>query len=154
MLPVSLDWPFILDCPSVFSNVYLTQSWIGNIVRVAVLAIRWTHELAKGKQFLPLTRRPPCYSHSQDVFDTTMHKQKQIRKNCFRYLRLMSPPFDLKVKYLFLNSIFLPGPYHFCLVVVVQMAALRGDISLRYLKQFFLICRKTKMLWPRQENTT
>ena len=38
--------------------------------------------------------------------------------------------FDLKVKYLFLNSIFLPGPYHFCLVVVVQMAALRGDISL------------------------
>jgi hypothetical protein len=60
------------------------------------------------------------------------------------------------------------------------MAALRGDISFRYLKQFFLVIslnklavliffslvknlivipnindlsRKTKMLWPRQENT-
>jgi hypothetical protein len=28
-----------LIAPSVISNVYLTQSWIGNIVRVAVLAI-------------------------------------------------------------------------------------------------------------------
>jgi hypothetical protein len=42
------------------------------------------------------------------------------------------------------------------------MAALRGDVSFRYLKQFFLVSyvsvvtdlsRKSKMLWPRQENT-
>jgi hypothetical protein len=40
----------------------------------------------------------------------------------------------------FLNSNFLSGPHHFCLFrwVVIQMAALRGDISFRYLKQFFL----------------
>ena len=34
-----------------------------------------TQVLMKGKQFMPLIRRPACYSYSPDVFDTTIPKQ-------------------------------------------------------------------------------
>jgi len=40
----------------------------------------WTWVLAKGKQFLPLVRHPPCFSFSPDVFDTTLRKQTEITK--------------------------------------------------------------------------
>jgi len=36
----------------------------------------WLQVLAKDKQF------PPFYSYSQDVLDTTMHKQTQITSDC------------------------------------------------------------------------
>jgi Pyruvate/2-oxoacid:ferredoxin oxidoreductase delta subunit len=36
-----------------------------------------TPVLMKGKQFMPLIRRPACYLYSPDVFDTTLPKQTQ-----------------------------------------------------------------------------
>ena len=33
----------------------------------------------EGKQFLPLIRQPPYYPYSQEVLDTTLGKQAQIR---------------------------------------------------------------------------
>ena len=38
-----------------------------------------TDVLAKCKQVMPLIRRPPCYSYSPDVFDTTMPKQTKTK---------------------------------------------------------------------------
>jgi len=38
----------------------------------------WIKVLAKGKQPVPLTIHPPCYLHSQYVWDTTIHKQTQL----------------------------------------------------------------------------
>jgi hypothetical protein len=34
-----------------------------------------TQVLTKGKQFLPLTRNPPCYAYSQYVLDITMRNK-------------------------------------------------------------------------------
>jgi hypothetical protein len=36
--------------------------------------------LAKGKQFLPLIRHPPCYSYIQDVFDTIYANTNNMNK--------------------------------------------------------------------------
>ena len=35
---------------------------------------QWTSVLQKGKHYLPLIRHSPCYSYSQYMLDTTMHK--------------------------------------------------------------------------------
>ena len=37
--------------------------------------------LGKGKSFLLLIRHPPCYTYSQEVFDTTTCTQTQITNN-------------------------------------------------------------------------
>jgi hypothetical protein len=38
----------------------------------------FTLVLVKSKQFMPLLRRPACYSYKTDVFDITMPKQTQV----------------------------------------------------------------------------
>jgi len=38
----------------------------------------WIQAPQRGKQFLPPTRHPPCYSYSQSVLDTTMRKKAKI----------------------------------------------------------------------------
>ena len=38
-----------------------------------------TQVLMKGKQFMPLIRRPACYLYSTDVFDTTIPKQTKTK---------------------------------------------------------------------------
>ena len=38
----------------------------------------WTQVLAKDKQFLPLIRHPPCYSHSQDMLEIWFKYSKII----------------------------------------------------------------------------
>lgn len=40
----------------------------------------WTQSASKGQAVLPLTRHRPCYSYSQYVNDTIIHKQMQITK--------------------------------------------------------------------------
>ena len=40
-----------------------------------------TQVLMKGKQFVPLIRRPACYSYSPGVFDTTTPKTNTHKKH-------------------------------------------------------------------------
>jgi hypothetical protein len=72
MLPVSLDWPFLI-APSVFSNVYLIILLLYYLFLLWAYMCRahlikyinqgWNQVLAKGKQFPFLMRQPPCCSY-------------------------------------------------------------------------------------------
>ena len=50
----------------------------------------WTQVFVKGKQFLSLLRHTSCYSYNQEVFDTTMRKQTQVRHefqtSCYTFM--------------------------------------------------------------------
>jgi len=47
----------------------------------------WTQTPAKGKQFLSLLRHPLCYSYSQYLFDTTIHKHAQKHNKTWAFLQ-------------------------------------------------------------------